>query len=149
MTTNRFKDQNLRITHFEKEVWVVCPRCAKQAVAQLLEEDKEAKLNCKYCGYSKQKTILVQYQEGKYATLNQAAHAYFNAELWLKAPFRNDVFWAYNPAHLAYLENYIFAKLREHQDRNHFTLLEKLPKFYHEAKNRQGLLKVIEKLYNH
>ena len=146
MTTNRFQDQNHRLTHFEKEVWVVCPKCAKQAVAQLKEEDKEARLNCKHCGYSKQKTILVQYQEGKYAVLKQAAHAYFDVELWFKAPFKNDVFWAYNPAHLEYLEDYISAKLREHKDRSHFTLLEKLPKFYHEAKNREDLLKVIEKL---
>ena len=146
MNKPRFQDQNHRLTHFEKEVWVVCPQCAKQAVAQLREEAKEARLNCKHCGYSKQKTMLVQYQEGKCAVLNQAAHAYFEAQLWFKAPFKKDVFWAYNPEHLAYLEDYISAKLREHKDRTHFTLLEKLPKFYHEAKNREGLLKVIEKL---
>jgi hypothetical protein len=38
--------------------------------------------------------------------------------------------------------------LREHKDRTHFTLLEKLPKFYHEAKNREGVLKIIAKLNN-
>ena len=75
-----------------------------------------------------------------------AAHAYFDAALWYSAPFKNDTFWAYNPEHLTYLEDYITAKLREHSDREHFTLLEKLPKFYHEAKNREGLLKLIEKL---
>jgi hypothetical protein len=36
--------------------------------------------------------------------------------------------------------------MREHKDRAHFTLLEKLPKFYHEGKNRTALLKIIEKL---
>ena len=36
--------------------------------------------------------------------------------------------------------------LREHKDRTHFTLLEKLPRFYHEAKNREVLLKLIAKL---
>ena len=45
-----------------------------------------------------------------------------------------------------YLEKYISATLREHKDRTNFTLLEKLPKFYHEAKNREGLLKIIAKL---
>ena len=144
--SHRFQDQNRRLTHFEKEVWVVCPQCAKQAVTQLQEANKEARLNCKHCGYSKQKTMLVEYKEGKYAKLKQPAHAYFKVELWYKASFKKDVFWAYNPVHLAYLEDYISAKLREHKDRSHFTLLEKLPKFYHEAKNREGLLKVIEKL---
>ena len=53
---------------------------------------------------------------------------------------------AYNEAHLDYLEKYISATLRQHTDRKHFTILEKLPKFYHEAKNRSDLLKIIEKL---
>lgn len=75
-----------------------------------------------------------------------AAHFYFDAPLWLEASFKNEVFFAYNLAHLNYLEHYISARLREHKDRTHFTLLEKLPKFYHEAKNREALLKIIIKL---
>lgn len=75
-----------------------------------------------------------------------AAQHYFNAVLWLQYPFKSDVFWAYNGEHLAYLEAYIGAKLREHKDRAHFTLLEKLPKFYHDAKNRKALLAIIKKL---
>ncbi len=75
-----------------------------------------------------------------------AAHAYFNAKLWLQHPFKNDVFFAYNGKHLHYLEQYIAAGLREHKNRTGFTLLEKLPKFYHEAKNRNALLKIIDKL---
>ena len=90
--------------------------------------------------------MLINYKEGKHAELRQAAHAYFDAELWLKASFKGEEFWAFNRAHLDYLEKYISAKLREHKNRTHFTLLEKLPKFYHEAKNRQGLLNVIHKL---
>jgi hypothetical protein len=66
----------------------------------------------------------------------------------LLAAFKNDVIFAFNGDHLNYLENYISANLREHKDRNHFTLLEKLPKFYHEAKNREALLKIIQKLKN-
>ncbi|MEX0995668.1 MAG: hypothetical protein WDZ45_01310 [Flavobacteriaceae bacterium] len=146
MTSTRFQDQNHRLCDFEKKVWVKCPQCTKQAIALLREDDKEVRLHCKHCGYSKQKSMLVQYKEGKYAELKQAAHAYFEVELWFKAPFKNEVFWAYNPAHLEYLEQYISAKLREHKDRTHFTLLEKLPRFYHEAKNREGLLKIIKKL---
>jgi predicted RNA-binding Zn-ribbon protein involved in translation (DUF1610 family) len=146
MPQHRFQDQHHRLSDFEKEVWVVCPNCAKQTIAQLQEEIKEARLNCKHCGYIKQKSTLVHYQEGKFAELKQAAHAYFEVELWLKAPFKKDMFWAYNPAHLAYLEQCISAKLREHKDRTHFTLLEKLPKFYHDAKNREVLLKIIKKL---
>lgn len=73
---------------------------------------------------------------------------YCGTALWLEQPFKDDVVWAYNYAHLDYLDNYIAATLREHKDRTHFTLLEKLPKFYHEAKNRSALLKLIKKMRN-
>lgn len=80
------------------------------------------------------------------AKIIMAAHTYFGAKLWLAAPFKEEVVWAFNAAHLQYLEAYIAAELREHTDRTGFTLLEKLPKFYHDAKNRGALLKIISKL---
>ncbi|WP_417431657.1 hypothetical protein [Halpernia sp.] len=139
----RFQDQHLRLADFNQEVWVVCPQCSKKAIAKANEEN--ARLFCNNCGYQKETslTMLVLNQKVK---VKMAAHFYFDAELWLQLPFKNDVFYAYNLAHLDYLEQYISAKLREHKDRTHFTLLEKLPKFYHEAKNRDALLKLIEKL---
>lgn len=73
-------------------------------------------------------------------------HNFFNATLWLQHSFKSKVLWACNLQHLVYLEEYISATLREHKNRTYFTLLEKLPKFYHEAKNRAALLKIIEKL---
>ena len=78
--------------------------------------------------------------------LHVAAAGYFGAELWLQSPFKDEVFWAFNFEHLLYLESYISANLREPKDRLHYTLLEKLAKFYHLAKNRGALLKLIEKL---
>ncbi len=138
----RFQDENFRLTDFYQNVLVVCPSCKMQAIATVDFELKMAKLLCKSCFYSKTSTILF----GPQAELHIAAHGYFHAELWLQASFKNEIFWAYNLAHLLYLEQYIGATLREHKDRTHFTLLEKLPKFYHEAKNRIALLKLIEKL---
>lgn len=138
---NRFQDENLIRSDFYQEVWVVCPDCAKKAMATVNFETKTARLFCVHCGCNKETTTAI-----KNGTINTAANQYFQAELWLKAPFKNDVFWAYNDKHLEYLERYIGATLREHKDRTHFTLLEKLPKFYHEAKNREGLLKIIAKL---
>ena len=141
--SNRFQDQNLRLTDFQKEVWVVCPQCAKKAIAKVDYETQKAKLLCTNCGFSREKTTALVRQQAHFIL---PAHAYFDAELWLQMSFKNDVFWAYNDTHLVYLEQFIAAKLREHKDRSHFTLLEKLPKFYHEAKNREPLLKLIDKL---
>ena len=137
---NRFQDENLLLTHFYPEVAVGCPTCTKKAMAKVNPETKTAQLFWLDCGCNKETTTAI-----KYGTINTAANHYFQAELWLQAPFKNDVFWAYNN-HLKYLERYISATIREYKDRTGFTLLEKLPKFYHEAKNRESLLKIITKL---
>lgn len=139
---NRFQDENLLRADLYKEVWVVCPTCAKKAISTVDFEIKKARLLCVDCGYNKD----VFTSTYEYTSAELPANWYFKAELWLQAPFKNDIFWAYNDQHLDYLERYISATLREHKDRTGFTLLEKLPKFYHEAKNRTGLLKIIAKL---
>lgn len=141
----RFQDQNKTARDFYNEVWVVCPSCQKKAIATADFENNKAILHCESCGYNKQKTLetTVFGVKGKW---QMAAHGYFDAELWLQHPFKNEVFYAYNGDELNYLEQYIAAGLREHKDRTGFTLLEKLPKFYHEAKNRAALLRIIDKL---
>lgn len=143
--SQRFQDQNLRITHFQEVVAVACPKCQHKATATVSYEEKKARLVCNACGLLVVKATQLTYL-GLTTNYEVAAHAYFNVELWYSTAFKNEVFFAYNEAHLLYLENYISAKLREHKDRTHFTLLEKLPKFYHEAKNREALLKLIVKL---
>ncbi len=141
---NRFQDRNLTLDDFDKETWVVCPSCSQKAVAKVDFESNSARLYCVQCGYNKETTTAIS----RNATVKMAAPNYFGAELWLQASFKNDVFYAFNGKHLDNLESYIGAGLREHKNRTHFTLLEKLPKFYHEAKNREDLLKLIAKLKN-
>lgn len=146
MPTIRFNDKKYRLTDFNKEVWVHCPVCNKQAIALILSEKKEARLQCSHCGFNKTNSQCIADEEGKSVEIHLPAHAYFDANLWFTSPFKSEVFWALNPQHLNYLEEYISAKLREHKERSHFTLLEKLPRFYHESKNRNELLKLIAKL---
>ncbi len=142
---NRFQDQNLRLTDFQQEVLVVCTQCAKKAIVKVNYEEEKVRLFCENCGYNKERptTLTVFAVSGNWKL---PAHQYFGTALWLQHSFKTEVFWAYNYEHLSYLENYIAAELREHKYRSHFTLLEKLPKFYHEAKNRESLLKIIKKL---
>lgn len=145
MKTERFNDQSKRLTDFLTEVLVVCPSCRRQAVASVNYANKKSRLQCLSCSYNKEKTTEARLF-GIKGHIKVAAHVYFSAELWLVQTFKGDVVWAYNYAHLDYLESYISAKLREHKARSHFTLLEKLPKFYHDAKNRTALLKLINKM---
>ncbi|WP_192348848.1 zinc ribbon domain-containing protein [Algoriphagus sp. Y33] len=145
MSEKRFQDQNKRLSEFQIQVLVKCPACSGKANSQVSYEENRARIYCTNCGHTKEVTTEISLFGSKGHWMI-AANQYFNAELWLQSPFKNDVFWAYNADHLAYLEKYIAADLREHKDRQHYTLLEKLPKFYHEAKNRAALLKIIEKL---
>jgi hypothetical protein len=145
MTDNRFQDQNYHLSHFQEEVDVVCPKCQKKALTTVNYDEKKAKLICTHCGFCEIKDTILTHM-GYTNNFIGAANLYFKAELWYMAAFKNDIFFAYNESHLLYLEKYISAKIREHKDRKHFTLIEKLPKFYHEAKNREALLKIIEKL---
>ncbi len=158
----RFVDEQLTIADFYNEVLVVCPSCSGRAIAIIDQTKETARLTCTSCGYSKEVPTRYSYApDGKRQTgipddsnsaksktylLVNAAHTYFNAELWLQAPFKEHNFWAYNHKHLNYLKRYIAASLRESVDRSHFTLVEKLPKFIQAAGNRQGLLKIIEQL---
>ncbi len=142
--SNRFTDENLKASTFYNEVLVVCPMCTQKANTSVNIETKTAKLFCLQCGHNKERSIDL-YNNG---TLKMPANMYFKVDFWLRATFKNEVFYAYNYIHLAYLERYIYASIREHKDRTGFTLLEKLPKFYHEAKNREALLKIITKLKN-
>lgn len=142
MSSTRFSDKNFRLADFYDEVWVICPECERKALAHANREEKTARLSCTHCGYSRD----VSTRFGKSGSITMAAHGYFDVKLWLSTRFRNNMVWAYNDKHLAYLKAYVAASLREHKDRTGFTLLEKLPRFYHEARNREALLKVLEKL---
>lgn len=142
---HRFQDQNKTASDFYQEVWVVCPICLKKAIAKTFRDKKVARLQCPTCGYNTEVSIESEIAGHKVLNLSSANY-FFGAELWLQHPFKDDVFIAYNGEELAYLEAYISAGLREHKDRTHFTLLEKLPRFYHEAKNRDALLRIIKKL---
>jgi transcription elongation factor Elf1 len=145
MSVHRFQDQQKRITDFQQNVVVHCPACSGKASATVDYTARKARLGCLHCGFNKE--CSTEEKMGRInASIEMAAHLYFDASLWYRSPFRNEIFFAFNKAHLDYLKQYIGARLREHKDRTHFTLLEKLPKFYHDARNREALLKLIEKL---
>ncbi len=126
-----------------------CPKCGELFQLDLYDlerKEEKVKVTCASCRD-------VQFYELKYTeyrVLSQSFGAgkdsYFGCELWLKTDFRGNLLWAFNAEHLAYLKKYIHAKLRERNDRQGFTLVEKLPQFIKSAKNREALLKEIEKL---
>lgn len=76
----------------------------------------------------------------------------FGLPLWYQCEVRNELFWAFNVAHLQYIQQYVAAKLRErgitprNTIRKNSSLLSRLPVFIKTAKHRADLEKAISKL---
>lgn len=81
---------------------------------------------------------------------------YFRLPLWLQTPCCGKILWAYNREHLDFLESYIKAGLRERFPLKVYetglvmwrnkSLASRLPTWMKRAKNRDEVLRGIEKL---
>lgn len=71
---------------------------------------------------------------------------YFGLELWLQTEIKGHIIWAYNRNHLEYLKEYIGSKLREDNDRNKYSMITNLPQWVKNSKNRDIVLRAIEKM---
>ena len=66
--------------------------------------------------------------------------------LWLQTPCCDEILWAYNARHLGTLQDYISASLRERTIGTHASVFQRLPRWMIAAKNRDKVLKCIERL---
>lgn len=117
--------------------------------SQLLNEKPDKiKLKCAVCNEVKEFKPKVEEVSFMLTSDNTVVReGYFNAEIWYQKEFSKSFFWAYNLEHIHYLERYIKADLRERNNNgsNNGTMISRLPKFVKEAKNRDKLLKIIDK----
>ena len=103
------------------------------------------KLEAKCTGCKQEKKYDVHYSL-TYANSKQAIDPYFGLQLWLQTHVGQNVLWAYNFEHLQYLKTYVSAKLREAAEGGKYSLAWKLPNFIKVSKNRDKILKVIDRL---
>lgn len=126
-----------------------CDTCGKEFeidIPNQKEKAEEITIPCPHCGTTRTyKPKNEEYKVG-YPNKGQASDPIFNLPLWFQADIRGDLFWAYNRRHLNDIKTYVAAKLRERQTTTHTTMVEKLPNFIKEAKNRETLVKIIERL---
>lgn len=117
--------------------------------SQLLNDKPEKiKLKCIVCNQIKEfKPKILEIPFVANTDNKVCTEMWFNAELWYQTGIGRNVFLAFNLEHLIYMEKYIKADLRERNALVTYssTLVAKLPKFIKEAKNREKLLKIIEK----
>jgi uncharacterized membrane-anchored protein YjiN (DUF445 family) len=101
------------------------------------------KLSCLHCSYTSIYNERRQRRGGPYDW-------YFRLPLWLQTPCCGEILWAFNEEHLNFLEQYVTEKQRrkfhvEGQIRNG-TMASRLPNWMKSAKNRDQVLKGIERL---
>ena len=71
----------------------------------------------------------------------------FGLHLWYQDSAKGNIIWAYNLRHLTEIKTYVQATLRERTtDRFKMTMVEKLPDFIKLAKNRDEVLKAVERM---
>jgi hypothetical protein len=152
---DRFKDTEETIYSFTNNISVRCPRCAKRALVSRPDFDPEnpfrltiARVICEHCAYARE-------QKPEKMTIGAPVDCFFNLPLWLQIGCCGEILWAYNEPHLSLVENFVRADLREDSRatvkpayywHNVSSLSMKLPTWLKLAKNRDEILKAIERL---
>jgi DNA-directed RNA polymerase subunit RPC12/RpoP len=122
-----------------------CGKLIEKKIPNNKEEVTEITIPCPHCGTTRtykprnERHVLYYRSDGK-------TDPAFNLSLWFQCDIRGHLFWAYNRAHLNEIEKYVAADLRERSRWTRMTMVERMPKFVKEAKNRDLLLRAIAKL---
>lgn len=165
MKAGKFKDNIEHLYQFHDEFLVECPKC--KSLAKVLPENAETdfhiqqifysrKLVCAKCGLNKIwksngiSSIQMSPREKQIPQESLIIGGnfdwYFQEPLWLQIECCGETLWAYNRKHLEFIENYVSATLRERIPNVNQSLASRLPKWMKQAKNREAILKAIEKL---
>ena len=154
--SERFLDEGTRIYEFYDEFLVVCPKCegmAKVIIDQLEFEKLPKRKMDKYRNrfFAPRRLVCLNclhrdFWKGNQIGVGSNVDWYFRLPLWLEISCCGTTLWAYNLKHLEMLEDYVGAKLRERTVKGRSSFLSKLPKWIKSAKNRDEILKAIEKL---
>lgn len=144
----RFLDTGAKIYDLSDEFLVVCPKCSGRGVVTPVASDKSKisdqlflprRFVCMNCMHRAD-------WAGKQIQIGAATDWYFKFPLWLKVPCCGETLWAYNSIHLETLEKYVSATLRERTKKGRNSFLSKLPKWIGLAKNRDEILRAIDKM---
>lgn len=149
----RYKYTPLGILNYADPSYVTCPKCEGCAVVFKENKDKSIAfttniISCQHCGFHgdskrsnaicRDSTIFDWHED--------------NLPLWLQAVCGENTLYAFNPKHLAIIEGYVSAKLREritNEDGcpSNGSMISRLPAWIKSAKNREDILKAINKLW--
>jgi hypothetical protein len=158
---SRHVDDGRSIFSFSSDVWVRCPKCADLAHVRWRQEEgarfgwiegREARFGCLGCGLTeKTENYGSDYCHITDDRIRKGGDPFFGYDLWLTIEFRGHLLWFFNPEHLEYVHQYVAADVRAREPKlrgkANTTLTSRLPLWVKSAKNREALLKVMEKLH--
>lgn len=153
----RFRDYTTYLSQFEQAIWVLCPRCNRPVLSRCLDQHLTWRIACPHCSYIKTASRNVKQKPmpwwtdnwwTEYRKHNGAVDPLFGLPLWLQVPCCGHILWAYNEAHLDFLETYVRATLRERQGSkgNHHGIAVRLPRWMKIAHHRTPILKDLQHL---
>lgn len=154
----RFRDYTTSLDQFEEAIWVKCPRCDRPVLSRCLDQKLTWRIACPHCSYIKTASRIAKYKKPmpwwtdgwwtEHRKYGGAVDPTFGLPLWLQVPCCGEVLWAYNEAHLDFLEAYISATIRERQEGkgNHHGIAVRLPRWMKLARHRNSIIKEIQKL---
>jgi transcription elongation factor Elf1 len=165
------EDAVVKNEHNYKKATLECQHCGlKKNGIDLVVYKAFVKFNCSFCGHpicyeqgnlkEKPKKVTVtcdecnspfQVQPKTEKYLNSSVkeeglmhEKVFGCPYYFQEDFKGKLFWARNREHLLEMENYISSDLRTRLPYR-MRMVEKLPTFIKEAKNREAILKILQK----
>ena len=156
----KFANTGETISSFADEFLVRCPRCGQCAfILPLRKADGSPNINrrrltCTHCTYVNEwhgPAGIIKYRATPDYDLSgiligAPVDWFFQQPLWLQTPCCGETLWAYNHRHLAYLEDYVQAGLRDEGSPGRRGLASKLPHWMKSAKNRDEVLRCLSRL---
>jgi hypothetical protein len=127
-----------------------CDNCGKPITLEIQNQkttSKQVTAPCPHCGVTRTFEPRNEPYRLVYESIGGVAtDPVFNLPLRFQAEVKGNHFWAYNRQHLQDIKSYVKARLRERQADGCTTMVERLPQFIKEAKNREAILKAIEQM---
>jgi len=128
-----------------------CSHCARYYRIYLKDSKHprgKIQVACPYCSQPNQADIAIRSQRYIYAEPSGGKDPYFGYPLYYQDSFRGQPIWALNREHLQYLIDYLGADQRKHpiDYGGKRTQSDTLPTFMKTAKNRPGIIKLLEKM---
>lgn len=145
------KKNGLELVIYKAFVKLNCPICAhpiSYEQGNLKEKPKSVLVKCDECESSFQ----IQPKSEKYLNCSPKEEGLihdqvFGCPYYFQEDFKGKLFWAKNREHLLEMENYVSSDLRTRLPYR-MRMVEKLPTFIKEAKNREAILKILQKWKN-